>query len=198
MGSAPPLGSQMKGTNVRAAILLVAFIGGSTLVALADEPLRPPHRHTTCSPSGEACVTSDPEAGTFGHPPGTSDPGAAPWILPSWFRVAYIANDGDHLVTGYDGRNLVPLENPEEIEILSFWRSGEPLRSYRLFDLIASKKALRRTASHYHWGRYEGFDEDGNFRLSTVEGVVLVFSPKTGEILRRERSAGYPTVADPS
>ena len=175
--------SNMKRRTVHAAVLLVASIGGSTLVA--DEPLPPPHRHTTCSPSGEACVTSDPKEGTFSHPPGAADSSAALWTLPGWYRVAYLADDGDHLVTGYNGNNLVPLGDSEGIEILTFWRRGQSLQSYRLSDLIASKKALRRTPSHYHWGGYEGFDADGNFRLSTVEGVVFVFHPRTGKILRK-------------
>ena len=163
-------------------------VGGFMLAApsVADGPLPPPHRYTECSVSEGACFTSDPEEGTFRHARGAADAAKARWRVPGWHRVAYLADDGDHLVTGYDGMNLVPIENPGQVEILTFWRRGEPVRCYRLSELV-STAALVRTASHQHWGDYEGFDPDGNFRLSTVEGVVLVFSPATGEIVRRQR-----------
>lgn len=180
----------MRKATVRAAALAVVFMSSVTLEVWADEPLPPPHRHTRCSPSGKACVTSDPEEGTFGHLPGAADSGARRWSLSGWHRVMYLADDGEHLVTGHEGINLVPLRKPLGVEILAFWRRGKAVRAYRLSDLVASKKSLQRTASHYRWGSYEGFDAAGDFHVSTVEGVVLVFSPKTGEVLRREPPAG--------
>lgn len=155
------------------------------LPAVGDSPLRPPHRHTQCSPSGQFCVTSDPRSGTFAHRAG--EDGEPLWSIPKWFRVLYLADDPDLLVTGYDGHNLVPLDAPGDIEVLTFWSRGKVVRSYELSELVADLGRLQRTASHYHWGNYLGFDDEGNFRVTTVQGQTLVFDPAGGVLVDRSR-----------
>lgn len=155
------------------------------LPGAADAPLRPPHRFTQCSPSGQFCVTSDPQSGTFVHRAG--EDGKPLWSIPKWFRVLYLADDPDLLVTGYDGQNLVPLDAPGDIEVLTFWNRGNVIRSYELSELVADLGRLQRTASHYHWGNYLGFDTDGNFRVATVQGETLVFDPAKGVLVDRSR-----------
>ena len=162
---------------------LLAVAGATTL--LADAPLRPPHRYTTCSPSGAACATSDPEAGTFGHP--RDRPDAEPgWRIPRWFRVLYVADDGAHAVTGHDGL-LAPVDDPAATVVVVFWKDGERVASHTLANLGYTRRDLRRTVSHYFWGDYQGWDEEGRFRLAMVDGATLVFDVAAGELLRRER-----------
>lgn len=133
------------------------------------------------------CATSDPELGTFVHPADETDEADALWKLPRWYRVLFVTDDGIHLITGYDGMNLVPRDRPSETVVVEFWKRGSLVESYSLGDLGYSRARLRKTASHYHWGGYVGIGEDGRFRLEMVDGVKLVFDPSTGDLLRRER-----------
>jgi hypothetical protein len=134
-------------------------------------------------------VTSDPHQGTFAHKPGNSGSRLAPWKIPSWFRVLFPSDDPAVLVTGYDGGNLVSARSPGTITIVTFWRHGKIVRSYKLSEIVHDLRALRPTVSHLYWGDYDGFDADGNFRLTTVEGYVLVFDPTKGSLLSRSRRA---------
>jgi hypothetical protein len=58
---------------------------------------------------------------------------------------------------------------------------GEEGKSYTLADLGYERGDLQRTASHFHWGGYRGFDEDGRFRLEMVDGLTILFDVATGE-----------------
>lgn len=174
-------------TSKIAAILSLLALAVPRPVA-ADAPLRPPHRYTQCSPSGQFCVTSDPQSGTFVHRAGEDEKRL--WSIPGWFRVLYLADDPDLLVTGYDGRNLVPLDMPGEIEVLTFWNRGKVVCAYKLSELVADLGRLQRTASHYHWGSYLGFDGDGNFRVATVQNQTLVFDAARGVLVERLRGGG--------
>lgn len=158
------------------------------LPAVADAPLMPPHRHTQCSPSGQFCATIDPQGGTFVHRSG--EDGELLWSIPKWFRVLYLADDPDLLVTGYDGQNLVPLDAPGDVEVLTFWNRGKVVCAYKLSELVADLGRLQRTASHYHWGSYLGFDGDGNFRVATVQNQTLVFDAARGVLVERLRGGG--------
>ena len=155
--------------------------------AYGDAPLPGPVRHTVCAPSNAFCVTSDPESGTFAHAPDASIENRS-WSMEGWFRVIYVSDDPEILVTGFDGVNLVPLEAPGEVEILHFWRNGKLVRSYTLDQLVRNLRSLKRTVSHYHWGNYLGFDKDGKFRLRTAEEWILVFDARTGALVKRLRS----------
>lgn len=180
------------GSRPVAQVIVLAVVGVAAIVvgaprARADEPLRPPARHTVCSVSEAMCATSDPELGTFVHPADGSDESDVLWKLPRWYRVLFVTDDGMHLVTGYDGMNLVPQERPSETVVVEFWKRGSLVKSYSLGDLGYSRGRLQRTVSHYHWGGYLGIGEDGLFRLEMLDGVKLVFNPATGELLRREQ-----------
>lgn len=168
-------------------LLLLTVVGAlSVEPGYGDAPLRPPHRHTACSPSQRICVTSDPKEGTFAHRPETPSVGQALWTLPRWHRVLFIADDGRHLITGYNGVNLVPRARPEQTVVAEFWRDGTLLESYTLRELGYSADRLEPTVSHYSWGHYVGLGSDGLFRLRMVDAAVLVFDPTSGTLVRRE------------
>lgn len=92
----------------------------------------------------------------------------------------FIANDGRHAVTGYDGV-LLPLDYSPGQPLLTFWRNGAKIREVPLSNLVKNLRKLTRTASHYHWGRYVGFDAAGTFVVSTVEQPTVRFDPETGK-----------------
>ncbi len=88
--------------------------------AMADQPIRLSDivPVTECSASGEYCVTSNPKDNKTTYPEGNTfiyrkdQPEKPLWQMPGWFRVVFLADDGEHLVTG-DNWELAPLEQPE-------------------------------------------------------------------------------------
>jgi hypothetical protein len=175
---------------LRPAARTLRLLSASCLLALtspsrshADAPLSPPARHSARSPSASACFTSDPEQGTWIHAPG--EPERASWRLPTWHRVAWVSDDGEHLVTGFDGVNLAPANDPEDAEIVRFSHRTRPPEAYTLRALGYRRETLQRTVSHYAWGRYAGFDSQGRFRLEMVDGATLVFDVSGGALVER-------------
>jgi hypothetical protein len=119
--------------------------------------------------------------------------------MPGWFRVAALSDDCEHLVTGFDGMNLLPLDFKHDLVMLSFYERGKLSRAVKLDELIRDFTKLRRTASHYYWGQYLGFgernrlDEANRYIVETVEGQRIAFDVATGQPLSgqaRVKSAG--------
>jgi len=91
-----------------------------------------------------------------------------------------LADDGDHFVTRFDGINLLPLDYRKDYVMLSFYRRGVLIREVHLNELIQDFSKLRRTASHYYWGNYWGWNETGHYVVETLEGRKIAFDVKTG------------------
>jgi hypothetical protein len=158
------------------ALLLLAL---SSSVCLAGALLRPPSPITVCSSSGRYCLLSDPKAGTRAYrvrPNGTRDP---LWSIPGWHRFAFLADDGRHAVTGYDGP-LLPLNFSPDVPVFRFWRDGSSVRIVSLSSLVRDLGKLKRTASHYTWGNFVGFNAAGRFVVATVERPSVAFDVETG------------------
>jgi hypothetical protein len=147
--------------------------------AHGDEPLSPPTLKTDCSPSGEICSEMDPHKGTIVYRM-TEEKRIVLWTMPGWFRAAYISDDGIHMVTGYDGLNLLGQRNPNET-MLQFWAAGNLLRSVPLEELLPDLSNLERTASHWNWGYYVGFDSDSLFVVETVDKKRHRYNVITGK-----------------
>lgn len=106
------------------------------------------------------------------------------WSMSGWFRVAALSNDGEYLVTGYDGVNLLPLDYKEDQIMLSFYDRGRLLRHVRLNELFTDFSKLVRTVSHYHWGEYLGLNENDHYVLELVDKRWLLFNVKTGQVIK--------------
>jgi hypothetical protein len=104
---------------------------------------------------------------------------SATWSMKGWFRVAALADDGDHFVIGHDGMGLLPVAHRRDEVLLTFTRRGVPLGKVTLRDLLP-ESSLRKTASHVFWGHYGGIDAAGRYVLDTVEGQRLTFDVRTG------------------
>ena len=102
------------------------------------------------------------------------------WEIDGWYRVAAVSNDGETLVIGNDGSNLLPMSvRPDEV-MLTFYHQGTNIGTVRLRELVPELPALRKTVSHLYWGEYLGFDSKDRFLLKTVEGKLVTFDAKTG------------------
>lgn len=169
-----------------------AFLAVAPLVH-ADTPLRPPEKHVAHSPSRAIEAESDPAPNLTTiyrvAPDGTR---ARLWTMNGWYRAIYPADDGEHLVLGFDGLNLLPVNAKPDLVVLRFVRRGEVIQALRLGDVLPDLSRLRRTASHLLWREAEGLDAQGRFVLVTVDGVKHVFDPATG----RAPGGAPPTASD--
>jgi hypothetical protein len=109
------------------------------------------------------------------------------WEMSGWFRVAALADDGEHFITGYDGVNLIPANYDPKMTMLTFYRRGNPFRSISLQELVPDLSKLQPTASHVYWGYYAGF-ENGLYRVDTVDRGTLLFDPKTGDLVQHKQA----------
>jgi len=163
-------------------LLFSAFLllGLCSVIGLADAPLRAPSPVTVCSNSKIFCLLTDPKTGTHAYrvrPDGSRQP---LWSMPGWYRVIFLADDGRHAVTGYDGA-LLPLDYSPDEPLLTFWRDGSRIRAFPLSSLVKDLRKLQRTSSHYRWGSYVGFNAAGNLVVSTVERESVAFDVTTGK-----------------
>jgi len=103
------------------------------------------------------------------------------WRVPGWFRSLHLADDGEHLVTGYGGLNLIPVNAPDSLELATFWGRDRRIASVTLGALVPDRSLLRRTTSHYEWGAISGIDSKQRLVITRVDGRVFRFNMATGE-----------------
>lgn len=153
----------------------------SPMLVSADTPLPAPEKRTVCSRSAVFCVELNPQTReSIAYKKGSRRP---LWKIKRWFRVAELADDGSTFFTGYDGINLIPFEEDKDLVMLKVFKRGKLIREYKLKELIQDFSKLESTASHKHWGIYEGLDKDQSYVIRTVEGRTLRFSAKTGHMI---------------
>ena len=133
--------------------ILLLLMVASELV-LADAPLRPPAKYTVCSPNQAFCAVADPTTDSVSV--FARDAKVPSWSLKPWHRQVFLANDGDHLIIGPSGLELIPLDTKLADPLLTFMNRKAIVRVVSVGDLFASLSSLRRTASHYYWGRVVG------------------------------------------
>ncbi|MBX9686988.1 MAG: hypothetical protein K2X27_09815 [Candidatus Obscuribacterales bacterium] len=152
--------------------------------ACADSPLPPPSYETVFSANKKYCISTDPDK-KISEVSIVDKSGNKSkfWSMPGYFRNLFLANDGEHLVIGYDGQNLLPLNYKSSLPMLTFVHKGKNIKTVLLKELIPDSSKLEKTASHWHWGDYSGFDSSGNFQIETVDHRKLKYDPATGKIL---------------
>ena len=155
--------------------LLAAFLASP---ALADTPLPPPEKLTVCSADRNLCATSDPATNVTLVSP--QAPGQQSWSIPGWHRWLFLSDDGESVVVGYDGMNLVPVDVTLSEPVLFFYNRGRLVRTVKLDQLYQRKSQLRRTVSHFAWVHNIGFNSSNQFVVELVDGKNVAFAPKTG------------------
>ncbi len=162
---------------------LTAVIVTITLAGIchADGPLPSPARETIWSANRRFFAVMEPDkqiTTIYRAMPGK--PGEKVWSMYGWFRVAALADDGDHLVVGNGGMNLIPLNFNKQEVMIYFFKRGELINHVTLDQIIRDYSKLQRTVSHYQWGTFEGFDQAGRYVVNTVEGRRIRFDVAKG------------------
>jgi hypothetical protein len=161
--------------------VVVGILAITISATRGDMPLPPPSKVTATSPSGRVRATSDPEAGTRVEDLRLQK---VLWSLPDWHRSMFVTDDGKHLVTEYDGLNLIPVDFTDDVALLTFWREGKKIREVTVRDLFPDHKGLVRTVSHYAWRLTIDFDAKGRLRVSRIDGKTWLFDVSTGNIVK--------------
>jgi hypothetical protein len=161
-------------------VLSLAFVASFGWVPslAADAPLPPPATIEVCSPNGHYCAVADPAK----HAIAIRAHGATAilWALPEWHRSFGLSNDGEILVVGPDGLNLLPLDVTPTEPILRFYRRGKLFRTVALRDLLPDLKLLQRTVSHFAWGSLRGVSAQNQLLVELVTRKRLAFNMATG------------------
>ena len=161
--------------------LVIGILAITITAAKGDMPLPPPSTVTATSPSGRIRATSDPSAGTRVEDVRLQK---VLWSLPDWHRSMFVADDGKHLVTEYDGLNLIPVDFTDDLALLTFWRENKKIREVTVRDLFPDHKGLVRTISHYAWRLNIDFDAKGRLRVSGMDGKTWLIDVTTGNIVK--------------
>jgi|SRR5438105_7692268 len=163
---------------MRAFVLPVA-LALVTGVARGDTPLPEPSKVTATSPNGAIRAVSDPKSGTRVE---DSKLHKVLWSLPDWHRRLFVADDGKHLVTEYDGLNLIPTDFTDDLVLFTFWSEGRKLREVTVKDFVPDHRILEQTASHYHWGQIDSIDARDRLKVQRADGKTFLFDVTTGKI----------------
>ena len=140
--------------------------------------MRPPAKYTVCSPNQAYCAVADPAVESVAiFARGATSP---TWSLAPWHRQVFLANDGDHLVIGPPGLNMIPLEAKLGDPLLIFMNRKATVRVVSVGDLFSKLSSLRRTASHYAWGEVVGVTSHDQLVVQLVDGRRVAFSVLTG------------------
>jgi len=146
----------------------------------SDEPLAPPARYEVRSPSRRYVATLDPKTGVEVRASGSSE---ILWTSTNWFRVAFLADDGEHLVTGYDGMNLIPQDYTKDLVLITFWRRNSKIRDIKVGEVFPDTRILQKTVSHYNWGSITSI-KNGTLLVRRCDRKIMKFSVITGGITK--------------
>lgn len=163
-------------------ILAVSICAGlcMPLAGWADQPLEVPQNLKIIAPSGNCWACSDAENKTTTVYKRIKGKSTKLWTIKGWYRVAALASDCEHFVTGYEGVNLLPDDYSPDMIMLSFYRKETLIRQVPLKELVKDLSKLEKTASHWSWGYYMGLERDLYYRVKTVDRGEVVFDMKTG------------------
>jgi len=158
--------------------LLFAFLACFAGTAMADSPLPPPTKTFVCSPSGEFCATSDPGTQvTSITRRGVPNP---LWVIPGWQRWLIVTDDGQRVVVGYGGLNLVSKEAALSTPVLLFYGPTGLIKSVSLGDLYRRTAEMTETVSHYEWEQAVYLDAAGHLVVERVDGSRVAFDLNNG------------------
>lgn len=161
--------------------ILVFLLACLACAASADSPLPPPTRIVACSHSGEFCAVSDPV--TRKTSVTRRDMSTSLWTIAGWHRWLIVTEDGQRVVVGYGGLNLVEKDAELDTKVLFFYGPSGLMKSVSLADLYRSKAEMNETVSHYEWEQSVELDANGHLMVQKVDGSKVMFDPQSGSRL---------------
>lgn len=174
-------------------VLLSMLVTVLAAPAQADRPARP-MRYVTVAPDGLSLFIMVPDTQRTGDTVpahgralrlGEAGDLEPLWQVTGWYGRTYLASGGEFLVREGPWAS----EPPDQALALAFYAQGRELRSYVVSELLDDPQSVVRSVSHYQWqGRQAGYPrltDGGRFMLTTVEGDLLTFDVRTGEIIDR-------------
>jgi hypothetical protein len=159
-------------------LLVIAAIIGT---ARADTPLPPPSTVIALSPNRAVRAVSEPHCDTRIE---NVKHGDVLWRIPGWHRAMFVANDGNHLVTEYNGLNLIPKDYTPHLVLLTFWSAGAKIKEITVGELFPDRTVLQETDSHYAWGLVKGVDSAGSLKVHLMDGRMMYFDISSGKRIK--------------
>jgi hypothetical protein len=103
------------------------------------------------------------------------------WQVPGWHRWAWISNSGEYFVS-CPAQELIPLDAADSLVVASVYTRSGLKGQVKLAQVLESRAQLKRNASHWYWGRCDGFnDAETAFTITSVSGSYLV-DLKSGQV----------------
>lgn len=121
--------------------LISLGLGALTGVAVADTPPPPPSKYSQRSPGGTITALIDPAADNIEFH--RTNTGEILWRHPRWEGWMFVADDGQHFVTGFPGMNLI-YGYEDDLVLFTFWRRNQKLREVKLKEFAPDKEMIRK------------------------------------------------------
>ena len=86
-------------------------------------------------------------------------------------NFVFVTNDGKYRITS-DNLELIPRKFKKSDTLFSVYKNGELYENVSFEKVIANKKNLKETASHYFWGTIKAVNDD-SILLQTAEGKKI-------------------------
>ncbi|SRR5579884_489098 len=107
------------------------------------------------------------------------------WDIPGYHPVLFLSDDGQYLVVGYPGGNLLNETVKASDLFLCFFHSGQFVRGVHISDIFSDLNHIPQSTSGRAWGNYFGFDERNHFILLLFDGKRITFDANTGQLINR-------------
>ena len=107
------------------------------------------------------------------------------WEMDGYFQVLFLSDDGQHLVEGYPGGNLLDLDVKPGDSFLVFFVAGKRVATLTVGDVFPDIGALAETTSGRAWGDFWGFEGPTRFTLQLPNERKITFDASTGKRVRR-------------
>lgn len=99
------------------------------------------------------------------------------WSIDWYAFEVFPSSDGEHLV------RMWPWAVSTDDPVVSFYRNGKEVKTYRIKDLVRDESQLRRSVSFLHWRSEVQYDDKkGVLLLKTIDDQTYRFSVQTGQI----------------
>jgi len=167
-------------------VTTTALLATLNFAALADSPLSPPEERRVCNATASYCAYLDPTKDAMIYQVEGDFELKEMYQISGWHRSFHISPNGQYVVVGYPGLNLLPKSVAPDQIMLSVYLNGELQHVVKLNQLFHDLGSLQPTASHYQWGSIS-YLSNYEVHLKTVEGTVSV-ELESGEIHRASKS----------